>query len=160
MPKMGLELHSRLCKHWVPAETCGIRPLYILIRGPKCARCAHPRFAASKLSDQRPTPSNEGMRSFLVLTDFAQLEERLRSQNPRTTRRHKRSPRWSGRLVRSRIFAPDAGPDPRVPAGSLPRIHGTKPVPTASTDSIWRSTSATTPLRTQRGAGSGLNGGC
>ena len=26
VPEVGLELHSRPCKHWAPAETCGIRP--------------------------------------------------------------------------------------------------------------------------------------
>jgi hypothetical protein len=26
VPKVGLELHSIPCKHWAPAETCGIRP--------------------------------------------------------------------------------------------------------------------------------------
>jgi hypothetical protein len=26
VPEVGLELHSSPCKHWAPAETCGIRP--------------------------------------------------------------------------------------------------------------------------------------
>ena len=45
MPEVGLEPHSSPCKHWAPAETCGIRagPPHIR-RGPpaKCAQCAHP----------------------------------------------------------------------------------------------------------------------
>ncbi len=102
MPKVGLETDSSPCKHWELAETCGIRPDPTEVRpspGPKVWTLSTPTILRFKGLALTAAPRIGGVRSFFAKPDFAQLEELLGFQNPRTPRRHKTGTRTSNLLV-------------------------------------------------------------
>ena len=74
MPEVGLELHSLPCKHWTPAETCGIRPDPAHVRPdpkPKVCTLYTPQIWPVPRIRTKPHPSSFDCRKSPLIADIS-----------------------------------------------------------------------------------------